>query len=156
MVTVVDPSPGFIRDLIIDNFGEGLYCPCRVCKGTTIFLVPEMVGLLIRLRETFPFEKVTVVSGYRCPNHPDSLKRKQEERPTSQHTLGRAADLEWPDLWDGNRLSPTYVNIRSILRPIGFTGIGIGFGILHVDLRVDDPLQWNYDKDGQPCNYQPL
>lgn len=68
---------------------------------------------------------ITITSGYRCPNHPESLRN-----PDSQHVLGKAADIRVANM-------PVLLMYRLAEQVLTFEqgGIGIypGEGFIHVD-----------------------
>ena len=75
-----------------------------------------------------------ITSGYRCENHPESIKN-----PTSSHIKGLAADI----LVKNSRERAV---ILAALMNAGFSRFGIGHNFLHVDLDEDKAqvLIWTY------------
>ena len=75
-----------------------------------------------------------ITSGFRCENHPESLKR-----PTSSHTIGMAVDIATP-----NSVSRHMV-VRALIRA-GLSRIGIGKSFVHVDMDPNKPpnVMWDY------------
>ena len=101
---------------------------------------------------------IKIVSGYRCPEHELSI-----ERPTSQHTLGRAIDIARPNLIlpmgrpDEATVPPRKIDLHSkfmlgLFLTAGFIGIGRGrIGeacITHLDVRESKYTFWNYRPGG--------
>ena len=78
--------------------------------------------------------KFIITSGYRCKNHPESIKN-----PTSSHIKGLAADI----LVKNSRERAV---ILAALMEAGFTRFGIGHNFLHVDIDEDKPqaVIWTY------------
>jgi len=90
--------------------------------------------MLDRLREEcdFPF---VITSGYRSPQH--SLE-KDKPNGGGTHTKGIAADIAV----SGG--SQRYRIVEEAIK-LGFAGIGVAKGFVHVDLRnTDDPVMWTY------------
>ena len=107
-------------------------CRCGKCDGIADMAM-EFMAKLQAARSTAD-RAFMITSGYRCPQHPESVKR-----PTSSHTIGRAADIATADS------RSRHVVVRALLRS-GFTRIGIGKDFIHVD---DDPdkathVIWDY------------
>ena len=75
-----------------------------------------------------------ITSGYRCENHPESIKN-----PTSSHIKGLAADI----LVKNSRERAV---ILGALMNAGFSRFGIGHNFLHVDLDEDkvQGVIWTY------------
>lgn len=75
-----------------------------------------------------------VNSGYRCKNHPESVKR-----PTSSHIKGIAADIKVRNSRE------RYTHLNGLIRA-GFTRIGIGKDFIHVDADKDKApmVAWMY------------
>ena len=75
-----------------------------------------------------------ITSGFRCPIHPETVKR-----PTSSHPRGWAADISTPN----NEL---YFRVIKGLIGAGFDRIGAGAAFVHVDLDpVKNPFRlWTY------------
>ena len=88
-----------------------------------------------------------VVSGYRCENHPESIKyKKRNPNSSSEHTKGLAVDILV-------RNSRERAVILGALMSANFTRFGIGrekngFSFIHTDLAsYDDKPQgviWTY------------
>lgn len=64
---------------------------CRHCGKEKIDL--KLVHALETAREDPRVKMIVVTSGYRCPDHPESLKRSRAGQNPSCHTLGKAADV---------------------------------------------------------------
>jgi uncharacterized protein YcbK (DUF882 family) len=92
----------------------------------------SFLSLLDELREEcgFPF---TITSGYRSPNH--SIEKAKNKPGT--HAQGIAADIKVTSGWE------RYVITQKALE-LGFTGIGIARGFIHVDTRAGTPVIWSY------------
>lgn len=78
----------------------------------------------------FPFR---ITSGYRDPSHPVEAKKKK----SGTHSQGIAADIA---VADG---SQRYILVTEALR-LGFTGVGVARGFVHVDVRETTPVLWLY------------
>lgn len=75
---------------------------------------------------------ILITSGYRCLNHNKNVGGAER----SYHLRGRAADLVAPtSAW-------RYCIVQSAMK-VGFTGIGIYEGYIHVDDREGhEPVMW--------------
>ena len=98
----------------------------------------EVEVLLMMRLETLRYalgQPLTVTSGYRCPAHNTAVSTTGEDGP---HTTGLAVDLQA----DGQL---TY-EIIAIAPALGFTGIGVGAGFVHLDLIQGQPRPnvWTY------------
>lgn len=93
----------------------------------------ELIHWLDDLRDAcgFPF---IINSGYRSPSHP--IEKKKLKPGT--HAKGIAADIRV-----GNG-SQRRTIVKEALR-LGFGGIGVAKGYVHVDIRDTDPVMWTYD-----------
>ena len=92
----------------------------------------DFLNRLDRLRELCGFS-FTITSGYRDKSHPVEV----DKAVGGQHTLGIAADIR---VTNG-------VNRYTILQhalAMGFTGIGVAKGFIHVDDRAGIPVVWSY------------
>jgi len=89
---------------------------------------------LLRARCGFPF---VITSGYRSEDHP--IERKKEKAGT--HAQGIAADIK---VSNGTQ---RYTIVEEAIK-MGFTGIGVANGFVHVDIRNLDgneaPVMWCY------------
>ena len=101
------------------------------CKdgSDTIKVDDELVEKLQCMRTYFA-APITINSGYRTPSH----NRTVGGSPTSQHLLGKAADI----VVRGK--SPKVV--AEFAKRIGFTGVGTYKNFVHVDTRPT-PSYWN-------------
>jgi uncharacterized protein YcbK (DUF882 family) len=84
----------------------------------------------LRFEAGFPF---VITSGYRSPRH--SIEAKKQT--PGQHTTGRAADIAVADGSQRYRLVAAAVKL-------GFSGIGVAKGFVHVDTRTTIPVIWTY------------
>lgn len=96
---------------------------CKHCGEENIN--PELIDALQRLRDMVGVP-IDVNSGYRCPQHPESIKS-----PTSQHVKGNAADIvirgfTVEEMYSAAKKIPEFMN----------GGIGVyDDGFIHVDVR---------------------
>jgi uncharacterized protein YcbK (DUF882 family) len=95
-------------------------------------MVPEFIHKLDELREAcgFPFY---ITSGYRSPSH--SIEARKEK--PGQHSKGIAADIQV----SGGAQRRDLVKKAMIL---GFGGVGVAKGFIHVDIRDTTPVLWVY------------
>jgi zinc D-Ala-D-Ala carboxypeptidase len=95
-------------------------------------MCPDFLQKLDALREVcgFPF---IITSGYRSPNH--SIEAKKVKPGT--HAQGIAADIKVV----GGAQRMAIIRNASIM---GFNGIGVAKGFVHVDTRETTPVAWKY------------
>ena len=105
-----------------------------VCQATgENEIEDELIFALDELREHcgFPF---VITSGYRSPDHPIELRKKTP----GTHAQGIAADIA---VSSGLQ---RYTIVKNAIK-LGFTGIGVAGGFVHVDIRATDtPVMWTY------------
>jgi uncharacterized protein YcbK (DUF882 family) len=91
----------------------------------------EFMELVDELRHQcgFPF---VITSGYRSPQHPIEAKK---DKPGT-HAQGIAADIKVINAADRFSLSKAL--------ELGFTGIGVENGFVHVDTRGSTSVMWLY------------
>ena len=92
----------------------------------------EFIHKLDELRAAcgFPFY---ITSGYRSEKH--SIESKKSKPGT--HAQGIAADIAV------NGGSQRFTIVKNALA-MGFTGIGVARGFIHVDVRKTTPVMWKY------------
>jgi uncharacterized protein YcbK (DUF882 family) len=78
----------------------------------------------------FPF---TITSGYRDKTHPEELGKAVP----GQHNRGVAADVRVT----GGMQRRKIVEMAFV---VGFTGIGVSKGFVHLDKRNTQPMLWSY------------
>jgi uncharacterized protein YcbK (DUF882 family) len=99
------------------------------------FIDSVLVGKLDLVREEFG-EPITITSGYRSPVH----NRKIGGSPSSQHVLGKAADIR-PKLSTPEKLNKLYEICEKHFEAVGD---GRKKGFIHVDIRTGKKRRWNY------------
>jgi hypothetical protein len=109
-----------------------LACNCGHCSDMC-----EMQQPLLDMLENARVESdtsYTVTSGYRCPQHEESIRR-----PTSSHPKGLAVDIYAPN-------SRKRFLILSGLLAVGCKRIGIGKEFIHADCDSDKEVGvvWGY------------
>jgi uncharacterized protein YcbK (DUF882 family) len=93
----------------------------------------ELILALDELREAcgFPF---VITSGYRSPQHPIELGKIKP----GTHTQGIAADIAVSSGIQRHTIVKKAIEL-------GFSGIGVANGFVHVDVRPTDvPVMWTY------------
>lgn len=85
---------------------------------------PNLIPMLEALRARLGGKPITINSGCRCPKYNATLP---DSAPTSQHILGKAADI----VVEG--VSPDEVAAEA--EKLGFGGVGRYDGFTHVDIR---------------------
>jgi uncharacterized protein YcbK (DUF882 family) len=95
-------------------------------------MVSEFIHKLDELREAcgFPFY---ITSGYRSPSHSIEARKAKP----GQHSKGIAADVQD----SGGAQRRDLVKKAMIL---GFGGVGVAKGFIHVDIRDTTPVLWVY------------
>lgn len=104
------------------------------CKHTGLNDMQQgFMEMLDELRDLcgFPF---IITSGYRDASHPAEASKATKG---GQHTLGRAADIGVSN--GANRR----ILVENAIK-LGFNGIGIAKGFVHVDNRTTTPVMWTY------------
>ncbi len=124
---------GVTRDPLCRNFHRQEFaCPGVNCCSHSAPVVSELVDALQELRDKVgaPLE---VSSGYRCITH----NRELESKDTSQHTLGKAADVIAPR----NMSAEKFYELADSM-PV-FLGIGRYTWGLHLDVRNGMRRRWD-------------
>lgn len=93
----------------------------------------EFVSALDTLRHEcgFPFR---ITSGYRSRNHSVEVKKPGGG---GQHTTGFASDIAV------NGGHQRFIIVSNALK-LGFSGVGVAKGFVHVDMRQTTPVIWTY------------
>jgi len=106
---------------------------CRI-TGTEIPIDPRLVQVLVKLHTLYN-RPIQLVSGHRQP-HTIGTKK------TSQHTLGRAADIRIPGVG--------IEELKRVAMKLGARGIGLypEKGFVHVDVREKNRYYWVYTGAG--------
>jgi len=111
-------------------------CKCGNCVTSIEDINSNLVYQLQKLRSAFGLP-IQIASGYRCEEHNEKIGGAKR----SQHVMGRAVDISTKNLSAADK----YRLIQLIFRTGTFTGVGIGGGKLHVDVRpTDTPILWYY------------
>lgn len=121
-----------------DDMGRALAQPfaalrklmrCRI-TGHEVAIDPNLIRILTQISSAYD-RPIQLISGHRTPNTIGT-------RPTSQHVLGRAADI---------RLRGVSLNaLRALAVKLGARGVGMypEKGFLHVDVRKKHRYFWLY------------
>ena len=86
----------------------------------------------LRERVGFPF---IITSGYRDATHP--AEARKAEPGTGYHCQGLAADIAVSNGFER-------MNIVHEALKLGFGGIGVAKGFIHIDGRKTTPVMWTY------------
>ena len=105
-------------------------CKCRRAECDAPEMDKAFLAKLEELRERWG-RPLIVTSGVRCRWHNDQIKGA----PMSFHMRGRAADLRVQNLNEARAL-------HALAESIGFGGIEIGRGFIHVDNGPE--REWKY------------
>jgi uncharacterized protein YcbK (DUF882 family) len=111
---------------------------CRV-TGTEIAIDRRLIGILVQLHTLYG-RAIQLVSGHR---QPATLGTKK----TSQHALGRAADIRIPGVG--------IEELRRVALKFGARGVGLypEKGFVHVDVREKAQYRWIYtEADGEQAD----
>jgi uncharacterized protein YcbK (DUF882 family) len=111
---------------------------CRV-TGTEISIDHSLIGILVRLHSLYG-RAIQLVSGHR---EPKTLGTK----PTSQHALGRAADIRIPGV--------SIEELERVALKFGARGVGLypEKGFVHIDTRQKAQYRWVYTAaDGEQAD----
>lgn len=106
-------------------------CKCRRLDCDAAPMRPAFMAKLEALRVEWG-KPLSPTSAQRC----ETWNKKVGGAPQSQHLLGNAADFFFFDEREMERFA-------ALAEKLGFGGIGIGKGIVHVDDR-DDKARWTY------------
>lgn len=101
------------------NFSE-LELACKCCN--MLYYRQDLIDKLEALRKAAGNRPVTINSGYRCAKHNAAVGGVS----TSQHLLGKAADIEVAGL------APA--KVAELAEKVGFGGIGLYDSFCHVDV----------------------
>jgi uncharacterized protein YcbK (DUF882 family) len=106
---------------------------CRV-TGHEVEMDPKLVAILSQL-STLYGRTLQLISGHRAP-HANGTS------PTSQHTLGRAADIRIPGV--------TIAELKKVAIKLGARGVGLypEKGFVHVDVRDKNRYFWLWTARG--------
>lgn len=109
-----------------------LRCKCGNCnKNVPHEMKQSFLDDLDFLRECYG--PIILTSAYRCDQHPEE-RRKQYP---GNHYKGIAADIKVNNGHEAYKL-------MQLAFHLGFTGIALGNGFVHVDMRDTKPTTWTY------------
>lgn len=103
---------------------------CKHCGAQGC--LPAAVAALNALRHAYG-KPLVITSAYRCGKHPVEASKA---RP-GQHNAGVAFDIK---VTDG---SMAY-DIQKLAYAMGWRGVALGNGFVHVDMRDGTPVSWRY------------
>lgn len=126
---------GEIQQLSKNFTTKEFECKCKRSDCVDQVISKELVDKIQEVRQEFG-SSIVITSGYRCLAHNRSIGSKD----TSQHVLGRAADLTCKD---NNKLIEL---LQKRFDAIGDARISIGnrANFIHVDSRRDKKRFWLY------------
>lgn len=112
------------------NFSAAeMACKCGECDGAAL-MDQAFMEKLQRLRTAIS-KPLTITSAYRCPLHPETVRR-----PNSMHAKGRAVDIAYDD-------AEKHLMIVMIGMNLGFKGFGFHRSFTHIDDR-ETYARWTY------------
>ena len=94
----------------------------------------EFIHMLDELRERCGFSFI-ISSGFRSKMH--SIEIRKQNGPGA-HTQGIAADIQVSNGFQR-------MNIVHEALKMGFGGIGVAKGFVHIDMRATTPVMWTYN-----------
>lgn len=109
-------------------------CKCDDRECVTTELDENLPKCLDQLWEAVGPLKIT--SGFRCQKHNQSVGGS----PTSQHLLGRAADVKS----ERGMLGIAIENAAKKIDRFNHGGIGTAYEWCHLDIRGTGPARWHY------------
>ena len=117
------------------NFSKSEFdcsCGCKMPLGV-LHNVQKLANQLQELRNVVG-SPIKINSGYRCENHPESIKN-----PKSSHIKGLAVDIKCTD-------SKKRAIIIDALGYVGFKRFGIADTFIHTDIdnKKSNPVIWLY------------
>lgn len=117
-----------------DNFNRREFaCKGSSCCGGSAPVDSKLVEALQELRD-LAGEPIMITSGFRCLAHNSTIRGASQ---TSQHTVGRAADIVC------GSLSPReLMELAEKVKWFKNGGIGLYRTFLHVDVRPNGPARW--------------
>lgn len=113
-------------------------CHCSYKDCTTQTIDAELIKKLETVHALM-CKPILITSGYRCSKHQKDLSANpaiETANGTSQHELGKAADITWP------KFDSLLTNKHIVETEFKATGWGKHF--VHVDLRLDKERRWSY------------
>jgi uncharacterized protein YcbK (DUF882 family) len=126
---------GELKQLTKNFTTKEFECKCKLASCVNQKISKELVDKIQKAREEFG-SSLIITSGYRCLEHNTAIG----SRPTSQHVLGRGADLTCKD---NDKL---FEILEKYFLAIGDARISIGnrSNFIHVDTRSDKKRRWLY------------
>lgn len=110
-----------------------LRCKCPHCNREKSHKVcPESLEKLQELRDAYG-APLALTSAYRCARHPSEASKAKP----GQHSAGTAFDIKVID-------GAMAFKVMKLAFALGFTGIALGNGFVHVDTRASIPVVWRY------------
>ena len=118
------------------HFSEAeLTCGCGCGRGSC-FMDKEFLVKLETLRTALN-EPIVITSGFRCYNY--NISDKVGGALDSLHLVGKAVDIAVVS-------TDKRMRLVSLAIALGFRGIGLDAGFLHLDTRSGFPVMWLYPK----------
>lgn len=105
-----------------------LACKCCGAQGCA----PDAVAALNELRSAYG-RPLTLTSAYRCREHPAEASKSSP----GQHHAGTAFDIRVTD-------GAMAYRVMQLAFAMGWHGIALGNGFVHVDRRAGTPVTWRY------------
>ena len=103
-------------------------CKCGCGKN---YIDRKLVEKLEELRTDMNAHSIVITSGYRCPSHSVAVGGSS----TDAHTVGIAADCI---VYKEKRIPFDVEEVAEHAEKLGFTGIGLMNGAIHLDIRSKD------------------
>jgi hypothetical protein len=117
---------------------EEFECPCGKCRG----LMPQLSLLVAYSKLRRSIGPTEIFSGGRCPEYNANF-----DKSTGKHADGLALDIG-----NDNLRKMGKIKAAELAAECGFSAMGWGNGIIHVDTRPMDPAvgftAWGYKPNG--------
>ncbi|QWL58228.1 DUF882 domain-containing protein [Aeromonas jandaei] len=110
-----------------------LRCKCPLCKQEQPHKVDRTALERLEQLRARVNRSLSLTSAYRCPKHPAEAKKAKP----GQHALGLAFDIAVSD-------GAQAYQLQKAAYELGFNGIALGNGFVHVDIRKSTPVSWRY------------
>jgi zinc D-Ala-D-Ala carboxypeptidase len=115
--------------MLTENFSyDELSCKC--CNACD--MDPGFLEKLQKLRDAYG-RSMVITSGFRCQKHNADVGGMK----TSQHLFGKAVDVKCA-------VGAERHNLVKLAFQLGFTGIGVAKGFVHLDVRDGSKSLWMY------------
>ena len=127
----------YIQEINMFTLSE-FVCPDGSNK---VILDMKLVDKLQELRNLLN-SPIFVISGYRTPEYNTKISGAKD----SYHLFGKAADI--------SSTGYSYEELYYLAIKIGFMGVGVYDGHVHVDVRDTDLVTWDFREKNKDLNFE--